>query len=113
MVFVCTYQNFVAACLGLVAIPSMDQACFVSSSKANVNVMNCIYIDKKISREDLVHNCMKAAIHLPTMRYCVETVGGDYYYREMSMEEAMSKAVLFNTDPKRILRSWGDVDRFV
>ena len=56
---------------------------------------------------------MKAAIHLPKMRYCVECVGGDYYYREMSMEEAMSKAVLYNTDPKRILRSWTDVDRFV
>ena len=59
--------------------------------------MNCIYFDKKISREDLLHTCMKVAIYCPKMRYCVECIGGDYYYKEMSMDEAMNKAVLINT----------------
>jgi uncharacterized protein (DUF39 family) len=54
---------------------------------------------------------MKVAIYCPKMRYCVECIGGDYYYKEMSMDEAMNKAVLINT--KCTFRTWTDVDRFV
>ena len=53
------YQDIIALFLGYNAIPAMDAGCFISSSRANVNVSNCTILEKKVTREQFIHNITK------------------------------------------------------
>ena len=101
IMFVSYYQDVVAAIFGLSAIPAMDQGCFLSSSKANVNFGNCTMFERHITREELQYCCRRIAKDQPKCRYRIECVYGDYYYKEMDLQEALDKAIIINTDPAR------------
>jgi len=47
------------------------------------------------------------------MRYKIKSLFGDYYYEEMTKEEAMEKAFISPESDEKILRSRDDVDAYV
>ena len=77
---VSVYQEVVALFCGVMAIPAMDQACFVSSSKSHVNFMNCMAYDRSMDPSIVLFNMEKAIKYLPKFHYKVVEILGDYYY---------------------------------
>ena len=63
--------------------------------------------------ETLLFNLEKVFKLLPKFAYQVEEVCGDYYYKQTSMDEAVSKAVYFNEDPNTLLHTSDDLLHFV
>ena len=50
---------------------------------------------------------------LPKMRYKIKSICGDYYYEEMTKEEAMKKAFIKPESEDQVLRSRDDIDAYV
>lgn len=78
----------------------MDAGCFISSSKANVNLSNCTIIERKMTKDEFLHSVAKVVKLQPKMRYTISQFAGDYYYNEIHIDEVLRKAVTFVTDPK-------------
>jgi len=107
------YQRAIAACMGWIYMPPMDQACFVSTSKSHVNYMSFTGFGGGVLGEE---DCLKLyrdtlRMH-PKLTYKVETLGGDMYYGKMSEEEAMEKAYVYLKGDKAV-RTQHDIDCFV
>jgi len=47
------------------------------------------------------------------MRYKIKSIFGDYYYEEMTKEEAMEKAFISPESDEKILCSRDDIDAYV
>ena len=50
---------------------------------------------------------------MPKLRYAIKEIFGDYYYYEMSEDEAIQKMIVVNKDPNTILKSKEQIDWFV
>jgi hypothetical protein len=48
-----TYQHVVATLFGFNVMPAMDQACFISSSKSNINYCSATLIDGNFTTDNL------------------------------------------------------------
>mmetsp|Transcript_37881 Transcript_37881/g.57958 ORF Transcript_37881/g.57958 Transcript_37881/m.57958 type:complete len:182 (-) Transcript_37881:1124-1669(-) len=104
-----SYQRIVAMMVpNTIAMPAMDQMTFLSNPQANVHYMNNTHFDQPgVGVEDLRLEEL-CRMH-PKMRYKIKQIMGDYYYEEMSVEEAMEKAIL-KPDPEKLLRNQDDID---
>lgn len=47
------------------------------------------------------------------MRYTIAEFAGDYYYREVHIDEVMRKAVIGVTDPNQLPKTMRDIDYIV
>ena len=55
---------------------------------------------------EAVELCFKKAIkEFPKMRYKVKEIFGDYYYEEMTVEETISKVLMYREGDDKILRN--------
>jgi hypothetical protein len=95
-------------------MPAMDQACFISTSKSNINVMSVNLLDidgSDFTPEDYIILCTERVI-VPhsKFRYKVVMKHGDMYHQEMSLEETCQKGFVVSS---KVLTSRRDLEMFV
>lgn len=83
------FQYAVAHYMGFIAIPPMDQATFIGGSKAVVNYMNFTGYDIECDPEIVKRKFIAGFATIPKFGYKIVEFGGDYYYKEMSIEETI------------------------
>ena len=74
------YPYVVALLFGYKTMPPMDQCCFVSSSKANVNFCSVSFFEGNFDEEWLKGKFAEMVSRLPKLRYRPVMLGGDLYY---------------------------------
>lgn len=85
MAFVGLYQRVVAAVMGWIYMPPMDQATFVSTSKSHVNFMSITGFGGGVmTKEDCEKMYRDTIKKYPKFTYKVETKGGDLYYNKIT-----------------------------
>jgi hypothetical protein len=65
----------------------------ISNSKANVNYMNSSLYNKD-AVDAFWSSFEKVFTKMPKFRYKIKEIAGDFYYEEMSLEEAKSKILI-------------------
>ena len=65
LAIILAYQRVIALAMGFVTIPIMDQACFVSPSKAIINIMNCTCYAQKVDAEIVKFNVNRGFKTMP------------------------------------------------
>ena len=88
----------------------MDQATMIGTNKVIVNYMNCTGYDIECDPEIVKRKFEAAFKVMPKFRYKLVEFAGDYYYQEMSVQEAISKG--FVVGDQNNLKSQQDIDRF-
>ena len=89
MIGIIGYQFVIAKIFGLKMMPAMDQACFISSSKSNVNYVSVTFFEGNFDEKWLRKTCREW--YLKTFQkysYKVVMKLGDLYYKQMPQEEA-------------------------
>lgn len=84
----------------------MDQACFCSTSKVNINYMSVTGFEGDVDNEwyqGIYKN--KFIKNFPKFRYKIVERFGDMYYQEVSEEEAFKQGYHFESDPEKTLKS--------
>jgi len=87
-----------------VAVPAMDQQCFLSNTKSHCNYVNCSLQDNDCADAAREKFTMLIKKH-PKLRYKVKEIAGDYYYEEMSVEETIQKAIIGPKSKDHLLHS--------
>jgi hypothetical protein len=108
------YQDLVCLIVpNTIRMSPMDQQCFLNGPNAHVNYMNVSILSMSNIREMSKQAYLKAMKIHPKLRYQVKEIAGDYYYQEMSEEEAINKIFLQPFEGEKALRSQQDIDDYV
>ena len=87
----------------------MDASCFLDSKESHVNYVNCSLQDIECA-EAAFYKFQKVMEKQPKLKYKIKEIAGDYYYEEMSHEEAVKKAFLRPSSPDKVLKNQHDID---
>lgn len=114
LAFILVYPYFVALVFGLKVMPAMDQACFISTSKAHVNYMSVNFAEGNFDHEAYVKLARTKYIKKHAkFRSKVVMKFGDLYYEELDVEEAAAMALYSEPNPKRHWKNQRDIEMFV
>mmetsp|Transcript_1953 Transcript_1953/g.3388 ORF Transcript_1953/g.3388 Transcript_1953/m.3388 type:complete len:359 (-) Transcript_1953:686-1762(-) len=109
------YPHFICLLSGgkLIYMPAMDQASFISTSKSHVNFMSVTGIEGEFSFDFVKHKVLENSRRFPKFRYKIVNKFGDLYYEEMEINDALDKAVFFETDKSKGFKSQHEVDMYI
>lgn len=110
MASIAFYQYLVAAALGMIPMPLMDQAVFITSSKANVNFISVSFFDGDFDEAFIAEKYHQYIGNFEKFSYYVEMVAGDLYYRKMSKEVAFDRGFHFERDPEKAPRNRREIE---
>ena len=78
----------------LIKVPGMDHQCLMSDKFAMANYMNASIQDARcLTAAPIV--CRRVIKLYPKLRYKIVRFGGDLFYKEMSVEETIQKALIY------------------
>lgn len=112
MVFVVwAYQYVIAAIMNVNVMPTSDYGCFFGDDTARVNFMSATILEN-YPFEKAKANFAKLMEKLPKTKYRIVKVLGDYYYKELPLQEAIDYT--FRRVPDGVvLNSDEDINKFV
>jgi hypothetical protein len=109
------YQHIIAMVIpNTVVLPVMDYVTLISNNKANVQYMNQSQFTEAI--EDDWSNMYTERMKLPQyakFNYRIKQIMGDYYYEEMTMEEAKKMMFIKPESDDKVLRNQQDIDDYI
>ena len=85
-------------------MPSMDLQTFYSNPEVYLNYMSCTQYDQ-YDEEVLPIKFRPIFELMPKFRYKIKSIAGEYYYEEISMEEACDKIFLKTESDDKVLRN--------
>jgi len=94
-------------------MPAMDLQTFMSDKYSNVNYINCQQYDSIDGSEIIELRLKEAMKKYPKFRYNIKKIMGDYYYEEMTYEEAVKKIFVKLDSGKDLLKNQADIDAYV
>jgi hypothetical protein len=101
-----TYKLVIAKMFGLIVMPTMDQACFVSNSKAHVNCSSTQFFEGEFTNESFKRIYKEQImIDFPKFTYRVVMKFGDLYYEKMDIDSTFEKCYFYLDDPKKMVYS--------
>ena len=108
------YQLVIAKMFGLIMMPAMDQACFISTSRSHANFVSVTFFEGNFDEEWLAKKFKDWYIEtFEKYSYRVVMKYGDIYYKKMTKQEAFEKGVHIIKDPKLICRNRRDIEMWV
>lgn len=96
-----------------IVMPAMDLQTFMSDKYSNVNYINCQQYDSIDGSEIIELRLKEAMKKYPKFRYNIKKIMGDYYYEEMTYEEAVKKIFVKLDSGKDLLKNQADIDAYV
>lgn len=74
------FQDIVAAYMGYIPIPAMDQGTMIGGSGLMCNYINCTCYDVECDMEIVKARFREGMKIMPKLRYKIVEFAGDYYY---------------------------------
>lgn len=110
---VVTYQHIVAMLYGLTVIPVNDQTTFISSSRAHLNCMSLCGLQGHYDKAWFDRLFTRYITNYDKLRNRIEMKFGDVYYKQLSVSETHEKAVIWEDDPRKTLKSQYEIDCYI
>lgn len=111
ILFIVVFPYIVALIFRVKVMPSMDMGTFYGSNNSTINFMSATHFEY-VPYNKLQVKYREMIKSLPKCRYTIVEIFGDYYYKEVSIDEALEYCCQ-KVPKSEEFKNEADIDKFV